>query len=66
MIAVTPKRTEPARVTVRLGRQGVAWAPGEDLVRDLLMTGQEPVRELVRRFALGLTAEDPGNTFGPR
>ncbi|WP_406368948.1 hypothetical protein [Streptomyces sp. NBC_01546] len=62
VLAITPERTEPARVTVRLGRRGVPWAPGEDLVRDLLVTGQEPVQELVRRFVLHITAEGPGDT----
>ncbi|MET9607270.1 hypothetical protein ABZZ17_19670 [Streptomyces sp. NPDC006512] len=66
VLAITPVRTEPARVTVRLGRRGVPWAPGEDVVRDLLVTGQEPARELVRRFVLALTAEDSGNTFSQR
>ncbi|MFD6874371.1 MULTISPECIES: hypothetical protein [unclassified Streptomyces] len=61
VLAITPERTEPARVTVRLSRRGVPCEPGEDLVRDLLVTGQEPVRELVREFVLRLTAEGPGD-----
>lgn len=59
VLAITPERTEPVRVTVRLGRPGAPWAPGEDSVRELLVT----VQELVRQFVLRLTAEGPG---GPR
>ncbi|MGG8409848.1 hypothetical protein ACM614_26350 [Streptomyces sp. 12297] len=66
VIAVTPERTEPARVTVRFGRRGVPSAPGERLVRELLVAGEEPVRELVRRFALRILAEDLGATLGSR
>ncbi|MFJ9765409.1 hypothetical protein ACIRUY_16475 [Streptomyces erythrochromogenes] len=58
VFTVTPERTEPARVTVRLGRRGAPSVQEEVLVRELLVTGDEPVGDLVRRFVLRITAED--------
>ncbi|WP_331742787.1 hypothetical protein OG239_42410 (plasmid) [Streptomyces sp. NBC_00868] len=66
VLAITPERTDPARVTVRMGRRDAPWTPEEDLVRELLVTGQEPIQELVQQFVLRFTAQDPGDTFGPR
>lgn len=65
VIAITPERTEPTRVTVRLGRRGVPWVPEEVLVRELHVTGQEPLGELVRRFVLQITAEASGTDVTP-
>ncbi|MFE1291181.1 hypothetical protein [Streptomyces sp. NPDC058751] len=65
VIAVTPERTEPARVTVRLGRRDVPWTPGEVMVRELLVTGQQPLGELVRQFVLRIMAEAPATDVIP-
>ncbi|MFI1061191.1 hypothetical protein ACH4TC_04770 [Streptomyces spororaveus] len=58
VLAITPERTEPTRVTVHLGRRDVPWVPGGAVVRELLVTGQEPVHERVRQFVLRIAAGD--------
>ncbi|MER7118224.1 hypothetical protein ACFQL8_20600 [Streptomyces goshikiensis] len=66
VLSITPERTDPPRVTVRMRRRDAPRTPGEDLVHELLLTDREPVQELVQRLVLRLTAQDHGDPSGPR
>ncbi|MER5565938.1 hypothetical protein ABT083_06935 [Streptomyces goshikiensis] len=66
VLSITPERTDPPRVTVRMRRRDAPRTPGEDLVHELLLTDRKPVQELVQRLVLRITAHDRGDTSGPR